>query len=451
MVSISFYGAAGEVTGSNFLVKAPAKQYVVDCGLFQGSRTFAEMNDEPFPYRADEVDAVFITHAHLDHVGRLPKLVKEGYRGPIYATEATIELSALVLKDALDLAEHRHHDEGKPLLYDKADLRRTLDFFRPAEYGRPVILSKDDKATFFDAGHILGSATVLLEVNGKEIVFSGDIGHRPSILLPEPETPLEADSVVIEATYGGREREDKPDRLQVIKEALEWTVKHNGVLLIPAFSIERTQELLYLLHQLFHRHQLPRLSIFLDSPLAIEALEVFEHHQKLFAANVRRKHQGENIFSFRKLVLTPTVEDSKSIHEHPNPKVVIAGSGMMVGGRIYHHLAKYLDKPNTYLLVIGYQAQGTLGSQIIGGAKKVNIFGHLVEVKANIKVVDVFSGHADNSELIEWLDKIKLKDGKKVFIVHAEVSAAEIFKRELKAHYPDSEVVMAILNSTVEI
>jgi len=455
MTKVSFFGAAGEVTGSNFLVETDATKYIVDCGLFQGKDYITDLNDQPLPYNAAEVSAVMVTHAHLDHIGRLPKLVRDGYRGPIYATEATIELATIVLKDAMGLSTERSEREGKPVLYEEVDLNRTLHQFQSVPYHQPRKLSNGDQFTFYDAGHILGSASVLLEAGGKQLIFSGDIGHWPSPLLAEPDPPQPssagADLIITEATYGG-ETHQPDDRLNVVKNALEWTIQNRGVLLIPAFSIERSQELLFLLHELFEHHQLPKIPIFLDSPLAIEALAVFERHLELYRkAVVDEAHGGHDMFDFRGLVLTPAVEDSKDISQQPAPKVIIAGSGMMAGGRITHHLKRYLSHPNTYLLIIGFQAPGTMGSAILGGAKAVHIHGEEVPVRAKIVVAEAFSGHADNPQLMQWLQKIPLNTNGKLAIVHSEPERAEHFLTFAQSHLPNHPIIVPKIGTMIEV
>lgn len=452
MVRIGFYGAAGEVTGSNFLVDTGEHKYIVDCGLFQGEDEITEHNDEPFKYSPSAVEAVIVTHAHLDHVGRLPKLVAEGYRGPIFATEATIELSGLVLRDALHLATHRHERSGKPLLFNRVDLQRTLDLFQPIPYHKRHPLLGSDGVTLYDAGHILGSASVHLEAGGKNIVFSGDVGHAPNVLLPKPENGYTADVVITEGTYGGRDREDKLDRLTVLKEAVDWVNHHRGVLLVPAFSIERSQELLYLFNTLFNKHQLPRIPIFLDSPLAIDALHIFERHQELYRQEVQQvRRVDDDLFSFKGLALASSVDESKAINEQAPPKIIIAGSGMMEGGRIHHHLKRYLGWPNTYLLVVGFQAPGTLGDHIVQGNSSVVIMREKIQIRAKIVRADVFSGHADNSELLDWLIGIHYSKGAKLFIVHADADKAPLFEENIKHALPDLAVSAPTLGEVIEV
>lgn len=452
MLKVWFYGAAGEVTGSNHLVEHNGHKIMVDCGLFQGKDTFTEHNDLPFAYKASEVEALIVTHAHLDHIGRIPKLVKEGFHGPIFATEATIELSKLTLLDSLDIMEHSFRQRNKPMLYEQVDLERTLALMKPVDYHQPIELPGGGVARLYDAGHILGSAHVQIEADGKKIIFSGDIGYWPNVLLPHPEMALDADLLVTEGTYGGVKRSSHQDRLQVLQDAFDWTIHHHGVLLIPAFAIERSQELLYLLHELSQAKKIPNMPIYLDSPLAIEALGVFQRHQELFAKSIQQSRQIDNgIFNFHNLVLTPTVENSKSINNQKPPKAIIAGSGMMEGGRIFHHLLHYLSIDSTLLLVIGYQAQGTTGSDIVRGDKSVEILGKRIPVRAKIEVVDIFSGHADDIELTEWIKSIHYRSQAKIRIVHSSPERAEVLLSELKAALPQTEIAIAAMGDSVEI
>lgn len=453
MTKVTFYGAAGEVTGSNHLVETGEHTYVVDCGLFQGGDQTAEHNNEPFAYDPSKVEAVIITHAHLDHIGRLPMLIKNGFRGPIYLTQATAELTRITLTDALGLMSHRQEQSANPLppLYDQADLQRTLALFHPIKYRTKQTLFGNDTVELFDAGHILGSASVLLETNGKKLVFSGDIGYYPNTLLPKPESPPEADIIVTEATYGGVQRKEKMDRLAVVKDAVNWVIERRGVLLVPAFAIERSQELLFLLHYLFVEHELPKMPIFLDSPLAIEALEIYERHKELFNQAVHDESGNADPFTFRGLVLTPTSADSIEINTTPEPKMIVAGSGMMEGGRIHHHLKRYLSHDNTLLLVVGYQAVNTLGRKIMDGAKEVQIKDDWIPIHARVEVVDIFSGHADDVELKEWVSKIKLNEGGKVAVVHSEPDRAKTYQTELKAIFPQAAVTVAAHGLSVEV
>lgn len=454
MVKLGFYGGAGEVTGSNFLVDTGSHQYLIDCGLFQGGDRLTEHNDEPFLYDPKQITAVAVTHAHLDHIGRLPKLVKEGYRGPILATEATIELAILVLKDTLGLMADRHRRRHQTPLYDQVDLRRTIDQFLPVAYHQVHKLPDGDELIFYDAGHILGSASISLQADGRKFVFSGDIGSWPNPLLPKPESAITADTVVMEATYGGEDRSDQ-DREKILLEALDWTIRNHGVLLIPAFAVERSQELLYLLNDLSNRHRLPNIPIFLDSPLAIEVLEVFERHQELFSASAKLAGRHDtDIFSFRKLVLAASVEDSKEINQQAPPKVIIAGSGMMEGGRIHHHLKHYLDRPSTYLLIIGFQAPGTLGSQIVSGRTEIRLDGRIVPIRAKVETAEGFSSHADSPKLLEWVKQIRLTSDShrpRILLVHSDKKRAEAFHRLLTEQLPNVAVAEAELNKTIEL
>ncbi|MBI4948199.1 MBL fold metallo-hydrolase [Candidatus Berkelbacteria bacterium] len=453
MAQLGFYGSAGIVTGSNFLVEdSRGTKIVVDCGLFQGDFDANKLNAQPFAYKAAEVSAVVLTHAHLDHIGRLPILVKDGFRGKIFATSATLELTQIVLKDAYDVMLSNHEQDGAPLLYDQPDIKRTFDLMQAMPYKTRTEIASGIFASLYDAGHILGSASVLIEADGKKILFSGDIGHAPSTLLPHAQTPELADAIVTEATYGGVDRTLKHDRLTVLHDAVNWIVQNRGVLLIPAFSVERSQELLYLFNHLYNQHKLPKVPIFLDSPLAIEALEVFERHQQLFKKDVQQERQTDTeIFDFKGLFLTPTSAESKEINDTLAPKVIIAGSGMMAGGRIMHHLKRYLSRKDCLLLVIGYQAEGTLGSKIVDGARSVFLMGDEIPIRAKVEVVDAFSGHADNKELIDWIKGVKLSPNGKVFIVHSEPDRALAFNEELELLLPSITVEVAENNKVVEI
>lgn len=453
MAKLGFYGASGIVTGSNFLVESQSgEKIVVDCGLFQGDMDARELNSKPFSYNAAEVKAAVLTHAHLDHIGRLPILVKDGFRGKIYGTAATLDLTQLVLKDAYDVMLGNHEQDGDALLYEQADLNRTLDLLAPIPYKTRTEITSNIFTTLYDAGHILGSSSILIEADDKKILFSGDIGHAPSTLLPHAQTPPNADVIVTEATYGGVDRTLKHDRLTVLKESVDWTVKNRGILLIPAFSVERSQELLYLFNHLQNQKQLPRVPIFLDSPLAIEALEVFQRHQQLFKKEVQLERQTDNeIFDFKGLFLTPTSAESREINDALPPKVIIAGSGMMAGGRIMHHLKRYLAKKECLLLVIGYQAEGTLGNKIVDGARSVFLMGDEIPIRAKVEVVDAFSGHADNKELIDWIKGVNLSAQGKVYIVHSEPDRAQAFDQELELLLPNITVEVAQNDTLVEI
>ena len=449
MSSITFAGAAGEVTGSSFLIKSKGNNYLVDCGLFQGQE-FSKLNTKPFPFNPSEINNVIITHAHLDHVGRLPKLVKDGYRGDIYTTPATAQLIELVLNDAFNvMLEKVERNEGV-LLYEKTDLNRAISFLKPLPYYQRHNLRGDDGFVLYDAGHILGSSSALIDLGEEKIVFSGDLGHWPEPLLPMPSPPPSADIVVMEATYGGREHDDSHDRITVLKEALDWTIAHKGVLLIPAFAIERSQELLYIFHRLFEKYHYPRIPIYLDSPLAIETLEVFNQHCELFSKDVKdRCGNLHDLFNFKGLVLASSVEDSKSINDDPKPKIILAGSGMMEGGRIAYHLRKYLPDPSTYLLIVGFQAEGTIGRQIALGNSHVRLFDEDVTIRAKVVSVDNFSSHADNSDLLKWVKDIQ--GVKKVFIVHSDPDCARNFCENVKKAEPGLNVEIAAIDETKDI
>ena len=448
MTSITFAGASGEVTGSSFYVKSDKHNYLVDCGIFQGHNK-SGLNSEPFIYDPKSIDAVIITHAHMDHIGRLPKLVKDGYNGDIYMTSATAELGKIVLKDAYNVMVSNAQRNQEDPFYDEQDVNRALALVKTVPYYQRHTLMDGDGFVLYDAGHILGSSSALLDVDGKKIVFSGDIGHWPEPLLPAPSPPPSADIVVMEATYGGRDHPNQ-DRMSVLKDALDWTMEKKGVLLIPAFALERSQELLYLFHRLFEKYKYPRLPIFLDSPMAIDALDVFYKHEELFSKEVKERCADlHDIFSTRGLALASTVAESKEINDEPPPKVIIAGSGMMEGGRIAYHLRRYLPNPNTYLLIVGFQAGGTLGKEIQSGVTNVRIMDSMTTIRAKVVSVENFSSHADNDELLDWVEGIN--GVKKLCIVHSDPECAINFLKEIEQGRPKITAEIAKYGETLEL
>jgi metallo-beta-lactamase family protein len=359
-MQIHFFGAAGEVTGSNSLVETGDKKIIVDCGMFQGSDFNEGKNYDPLPYEASQISAVLVTHAHLDHVGRLPILVKNGYTGFFYANPATIDLAELVLHDALTVMKHDNAKFGMPVLYDETDVAGVMAQFKKVEYHEWIDLFGDGKAKvyFRDAGHIFGSAFIELEAEGKHVVFSGDIGNvNVPILRPTESLPSGIDLLVCESTYGDRLHESDEERRSIVENEVLDAIQRGGAMLIPSFSLERTQELLFELNALIDiTKKLKRVPIFLDSPLAIKATAVYRKYIKYYNLEaISLLKSGDDMFDFNGLSSTLTVEDSKKINNVPNPKIIVAGAGMMNGGRILHHALRYLSEPKSTLLFIGYQ------------------------------------------------------------------------------------------------
>lgn len=435
-MKISFFGAAREVTGSCFLVETANSRLLIDCGMFQGERLNEKRNGQPFDFDVHSLDAVVVTHAHLDHTGRLPVLVDQGFNGPIYWTEPTMALSRLVLEDAFEIMEDNARRCGDPTLYQRDDLDKvfklgvSLGFHQAQKIG-------DFSVMLHDAGHILGSAYVSVEAEGKRWVFSGDIGNDDVPILGDTEPISQADFVVCESTYGHRLHEPTALRQTILEEVIKSVIDQNGTLLVPAFSIERTQELLFELNRL-EPNLSKRLPILLDSPLAIRATSLYRQYASYLLFDTPILSEPDcDFFSFPGLRETLTVEESKKINDLPSPKLVIAGSGMMTGGRILHHLRRELSKPQTTLLIIGYQAQGTLGRRLYERVPKVTIFGEQIPVKAAVKAIGAFSAHGDRDKLTRWLQPTEGPLPAKIFLVHGDDDAQQSFaghlRRELKS------------------
>ena len=414
-MQLYFYGAAGEVTGSCSMFESGGRKFLVDCGMFQGNQFNEDKNTDPFPFNPAELSGVIVTHAHLDHVGRLPLLVKNGYEGKFFATPPTVELTELILDDALQIMLYNQRHFGKPVLYDSTDIAKVMERFKPIDYHQKFSLfSSPSKRrvegevsfTFHDAGHIFGSAFVKVEAEGKRVVFSGDIGNINVPILRDTETlPGNLDVLVCESTYGDRLHESALQRQEILENLISGAIGKGGVLMIPSFSLERTQELIYDLNDLVERkHKLPRVPIFLDSPLAIRATRVYLKYTKYYDAEATRLlKSGDELFKFPGLVMTETKEESKKINKMPGSKIIIAGAGMMNGGRILHHAMRYLSDARNTLMIVGYQAQNTLGRKILNGQSPVEIMGEHIPVHCHIKAVGALSAHGDQDKLLDWV------------------------------------------------
>lgn len=440
-MKISFFGATQEVTGSCILIETNQTNFLVDCGIFQGEKFSEQKNLEKFIFDPKKIDFVLLTHAHLDHCGRLPKLSKEGFLGKIYCTAATADFAELILMDSARVIQEEAKKTGLPVLYHEADVIKILPNFEVLEYQQEKNITPNIKVCARDAGHILGSAsfevTIKEDNQEKKIVFSGDLGNPPAPIVADPENITGADLVFIESTYGGITHEPSTERSAKLKKVIIESVGQNGVLMIPSFALERTQELLYEIHQLLDNNEIPKIPIFVDSPLAIKAIDVYNKHQANYDQESKKLiAAGENLFQFPEVRYTPTVQDSKEINILPNPKIIIAGSGMCNGGRIPHHLKRYLSHKENRVLIISYQAINTLGRDLLDGKKIVSIEGESVRVRAKISAIGAYSSHADQPKLLAWAKKINQPKPQKFFIIHGEKennqALAKIIKKETK-------------------
>lgn len=430
-MKLTFYGGVGEVTGSNYMLESGGQKILVDCGLHQGSHYAERRNFESFPYDPREIKAVFITHSHLDHIGRLPKLWKDGFRGEIYSTPATKDFAELLLLDSEHILGKESERERRPPIYTVADVQEVMKTWRKVDYHAPISVGSF-KVEFFDAGHILGSSFVKVEAEGRTIVFSGDLGNSPTPIIQSIEKIDFADYCLVESTYGDRAHENVDKRREMLEDVIEDTVKAKGTLLIPTFAMERTQELLYQLHQLFEEGRVPRVPVFIDSPLAIKLTAIYKKYENNFnkeTAAIARS--GDDILNFPGLRLTLTTEQSKEINGVPPPKVIMAGSGMSQGGRILHHEIRYLPDPRSTILFVGYQASGSLGRQILDGAKQVKIFGEEAPVRCRKVFIPGYSAHADQPRLLDWLRPMR-QSLKKVFVVQGEPQESAALAQKIK-------------------
>ena len=406
--SITFYGGVGNATGSNFLltVAGTAKPFhvMVDCGLLQGSSFAAEENRKPFPYDPTSIDSLFVTHAHADHIGRIPKLVQAGFRGPIYSTPETKSIAEIMFDDMLRIMAHEAAEEGKEPMYDQSDVSATLSQWKELPYHSQLSLPGGVTVTPKDAGHILGSCFYEFVRGGRMVVFSGDLGNTPSLLVRDTEPLTGATYLIVESVYGDRNHEDRDERREKLREAVMRTVEKKGALVIPSFSIERTQVILYELNNMVEDGQVPSIPVFLDSPLAIKVTAVYRRMKKDFKQSVQDEIAGgDDIFNFPRLKFTASPHESQHIGLVPNPKIIIAGGGMSEGGRVIGHEQHLLPDPRNTLLLVGYQAVGTMGRELAEGAKTVRIKGQSVPVRAEVRMISGYSSHKDSNHLVEFV------------------------------------------------
>jgi metallo-beta-lactamase family protein len=464
-MKISFHGATRGVTGSCHLVECAGKKILIDCGLYQGGREISQENSEPFGFDPAQIDYLLLTHAHLDHCGRLPLLVKRGFVGEVVASAASFELARLIMLDSAGLQEgearyqtRRAQRSGKknqsPVepLYTTLDALNSLEFFgRKAHYDKPVELAPGIRATFLDAGHILGSACILLELSqdGRDhsLLFSGDLGYSGRAILRDPTAPPKVDTVVMETTYGDRLHKALEPSVDELYAVINETFERGGNVIIPTFAMERAQEVLYFLREGGEKNRIPKfINVFLDSPMAISATQIFQRHPECFNdQTLQISRGGKDPFLLPSLHFTRETAESMAINQFTSGAVIMAGSGMCTGGRVRHHLKHNLWRQNSSIVFVGYAGQGTLARKIIDGAKSVRIFSEHVPVRASIHTIGGFSAHADQAELLAWHNSTG--NPATTFLVHGEENAMKLFATKLK----NTRVELPVLHQTYKL
>ena len=454
-MKITFLGATKTVTGSNFLVEGAGKKFLVDCGMYQGSSKDEMKNNEPFPFNVKDIDFMLLTHAHIDHSGRIPKLYVEGYRNPVITTKATKDLCSIMLPDSGHIQEQeiswrnkkrmREGKEALPPLYTAEDAIQTMEIFKSVNYDEIVEVDPNIQVRFNDAGHMLGSAIIEVWVteNGKQTkaVFTGDLGNNDIPLLSSPTMIETADYLIMESTYGSRLHMRNDDKANLFLDIVSETLDKGGTVVIPSFAVGRTQEILYEINNLKDEHQdevfkkkyqaLMRVPVYVDSPLAISATEIFKENANLFDEETQEIIQrGDNPLEFPGLQFTRTADESKALNEKKESAIIISASGMCEVGRIKHHLKHHLWDSNSTILFVGYQAPGTLGRRLVDGEKMVRIFGEEIAVNARIEYLEGYSGHADQEWLLNFIYSFITKP-KHIFLVHGEIESQEVLKEKI--------------------
>ena len=440
-MKIQFIGGARTVTGSQHLLSIKGKKILLECGLFQGRRKDTYEKNKSFKFDPNEIDALILSHAHIDHSGNIPNLVKNGFDGPIYATSATVDLCDIMLKDSAHLQQRdiewlnkkrkNKNQTQEEALYSLEDVERALKNFAVVDYNTIMEIFPGINATFNDAGHILGSASILLEIeedHGKKFRFgfSGDIGRHETPIIRDPDYLRDLDVLIMESTYGNRIHTQSDEVEEEVAKVVREVVDRRGKIIIPAFAVGRTQMLVYVLHKLFDQNRIPEIPIYVDSPLAVNATKVFKEHPECFDRETNRifLESGDDPFGFGRLKYISTVDQSKELNELKDPMIIISASGMAEGGRILHHLANNIGNPKNLVLFVGYAAEHTLARKIMDGMERVNILGDEYSVKCQIKTMDYFSGHADQNELLDYLQLNPQKRLKNIFLVHGEEDQA---------------------------
>jgi metallo-beta-lactamase family protein len=445
---ITFYGGTGSVTGANFLLEIKEKdkliKILVDCGIMQGSYDADDFNREDFPYKPEEIDFLLVTHSHMDHIGRIPKLVKKGFMGRIISTPPSRDISEVLFGDAIKVMDAEAKKSGALPMYDSKDVDKAMSLWETLEYHKILNLTDEISIYMKDSGHILGSSMIEVNDGENKILFTGDLGNSPSLLLNDTEEIDSADYIVTESVYGDRNHEPKDERRNKLRNIIKEVTENKQLLIIPAFSLERTQMLLYEMNNFFENKELESIPVFLDSPLAIKITKIYKKYSGYLKESVRDEIQDDDVFSFPKLKSTALSRESEKISLTQNPKIIIAGSGMSSGGRIIQHEKEHVGDRNAVILLVGYQSVGTLGRQLEDGAKKVKIYNEEIHVRAKIVKINGYSSHKDSDNLVNFIEIANNnKKLKKVFTVMGEPKSSLFLVQRLRdelgvdAEYPE--------------
>jgi metallo-beta-lactamase family protein len=464
-MKLTFFGATRSVTGSKYLLEINNKRILIECGMFQGRRSKTQEYNRVLPFHAGNVDAMLLSHAHIDHSGIIPVLTKQGFRGRIHCTDATSDLCKIMLMDSAHIQEQdtafvnkKHAKKGLPLvepIYTETDAQAALDQFEPTSYNKTVPITDGVTATWLDAGHILGSAMIVLDLEEKgrklRFAFSGDLGRGNHSILRDPDHPRDIDHLMMECTYGNREHEPSDDLNNRVCDIINRAVDRNGKIIIPSFAVGRTQQLLYALYQITQTRCIPTLPIYVDSPLSTSATGVFKQHPECFNKSfydVMMNHH--NPFSMGNVTYVGSVQESMQLNDLKKPAVIISASGMAEAGRIRHHIKNHIEDTRNIILIVGWCAPHTLGSHLATGHKKVNIFGDPYRVRADVETISGFSGHADKHELQRWV-KHTTGSMRGIYLVHGDVTPAAVFRDTLRSMRPHAHVVIPEFSDSVEL